>query len=486
MTVALERIDPQQWHPSESQVVKRNDKQKSQEETPTRKGPSPHTPRSSDKYELRNVTPGSYSFKKSKVFNTPGRTPARKILQTPFRTPRLRMLGRELAPDLEDAEKIYKEESRIWNKHLKLFLNKTHKLCHMSSVHNFRYKTDGLRTKYENTLKKKLQDESYARGVPSSQHSLSYNALKLLTVLASTAFSLNLPQPSTTLFAKVQEVYPSPLLTVKLSTTACFTLKPGAVDAVRIYITSLLPGLSEEQDKTVTVYSSWMIRTPRIQSTDIPGVEWFPIMLYTGRELIHHAVVEWLQGSFGCYITKYGMYQSTLMWVAGVWSGGQPCPIASHHSNKDQEVHFTYYIRPPSGMIQFSSPNSRGKPKLVLKNTLKDIQHIWQSIVGSSHDEMSIGELRQFFLCMNNIASELSSVPSSYLYLHQLYTPCIMLNGDGKVRLTCGRSASVLLNHLINIFIQTTNCYAIEDRLRVQDGSYINDDSDTGQETHEG
>ncbi|XP_069158120.1 uncharacterized protein [Procambarus clarkii] len=406
---------------------------KSQEETPTRKGPSPHTPRSSDKYELRNVTPGSYSFKKSKVFNTPGRTPARKILQTPFRTPRLRMLGRELAPDLEDAEKIYKEESRIWNKHLKLFLNKTHKLCHMSSVHNFRYKTDGLRTKYENTLKKKLQDESYARGVPSSQHSLSYNALKLLTVLASTAFSLNLPQPSTTLFAKVQEVYPSPLLTVKLSTTACFTLKPGAVDAVRIYITSLLPGLSEEQDKTVTVYSSWMIRTPRIQSTDIPGVEWFPIMLYT-----------------------------------------------------DQEVHFTYYIRPPSGMIQFSSPNSRGKPKLVLKNTLKDIQHIWQSIVGSSHDEMSIGELRQFFLCMNNIASELSSVPSSYLYLHQLYTPCIMLNGDGKVRLTCGRSASVLLNHLINIFIQTTNCYAIEDRLRVQDGSYINDDSDTGQETHEG
>ncbi|XP_069158119.1 uncharacterized protein [Procambarus clarkii] len=412
---------------------------KSQEETPTRKGPSPHTPRSSDKYELRNVTPGSYSFKKSKVFNTPGRTPARKILQTPFRTPRLRMLGRELAPDLEDAEKIYKEESRIWNKHLKLFLNKTHKLCHMSSVHNFRYKTDGLRTKYENTLKK-----------------------------------------------KVQEVYPSPLLTVKLSTTACFTLKPGAVDAVRIYITSLLPGLSEEQDKTVTVYSSWMIRTPRIQSTDIPGVEWFPIMLYTGRELIHHAVVEWLQGSFGCYITKYGMYQSTLMWVAGVWSGGQPCPIASHHSNKDQEVHFTYYIRPPSGMIQFSSPNSRGKPKLVLKNTLKDIQHIWQSIVGSSHDEMSIGELRQFFLCMNNIASELSSVPSSYLYLHQLYTPCIMLNGDGKVRLTCGRSASVLLNHLINIFIQTTNCYAIEDRLRVQDGSYINDDSDTGQETHEG
>nr|XP_045605571.1 uncharacterized protein LOC123762881 isoform X3 [Procambarus clarkii] len=359
---------------------------KSQEETPTRKGPSPHTPRSSDKYELRNVTPGSYSFKKSKVFNTPGRTPARKILQTPFRTPRLRTLGRELAPDLEDAEKIYKEESRIWNKHLKLFLNKTHKLCHMSSVHNFRYKTDGLRTKYENTLKK-----------------------------------------------KVQEVYPSPLLTVKLSTTACFTLKPGAVDAVRIYITSLLPGLSEEQDKTVTVYSSWMIRTPRIQSTDIPGVEWFPIMLYT-----------------------------------------------------DQEVHFTYYIRPPSGMIQFSSPNSRGKPKLVLKNTLKDIQHIWQSIVGSSHDEMSIGELRQFFLCMNNIASELSSVPSSYLYLHQLYTPCIMLNGDGKVRLTCGRSASVLLNHLINIFIQTTNCYAIEDRLRVQDGSYINDDSDTGQETHEG
>ncbi|XP_069158121.1 uncharacterized protein [Procambarus clarkii] len=470
MTVALERIDPQQWHPSESQVVKRNDKQKSQVRSHLLK-------------KCHNYQHQGDSHHPEDLVQVPELKSKHKLLAVEI----LRVYLFKFIPQ-SHRKKLQQEKAlhHTLRDHLIMFLNKTHKLCHMSSVHNFRYKTDGLRTKYENTLKKKLQDESYARGVPSSQHSLSYNALKLLTVLASTAFSLNLPQPSTTLFAKVQEVYPSPLLTVKLSTTACFTLKPGAVDAVRIYITSLLPGLSEEQDKTVTVYSSWMIRTPRIQSTDIPGVEWFPIMLYTGRELIHHAVVEWLQGSFGCYITKYGMYQSTLMWVAGVWSGGQPCPIASHHSNKDQEVHFTYYIRPPSGMIQFSSPNSRGKPKLVLKNTLKDIQHIWQSIVGSSHDEMSIGELRQFFLCMNNIASELSSVPSSYLYLHQLYTPCIMLNGDGKVRLTCGRSASVLLNHLINIFIQTTNCYAIEDRLRVQDGSYINDDSDTGQETHEG
>ncbi|XP_069158122.1 uncharacterized protein [Procambarus clarkii] len=423
MTVALERIDPQQWHPSESQVVKRNDKQKSQVRSHLLK-------------KCHNYQHQGDSHHPEDLVQVPELKSKHKLLAVEI----LRVYLFKFIPQ-SHRKKLQQEKAlhHTLRDHLIMFLNKTHKLCHMSSVHNFRYKTDGLRTKYENTLKK-----------------------------------------------KVQEVYPSPLLTVKLSTTACFTLKPGAVDAVRIYITSLLPGLSEEQDKTVTVYSSWMIRTPRIQSTDIPGVEWFPIMLYTGRELIHHAVVEWLQGSFGCYITKYGMYQSTLMWVAGVWSGGQPCPIASHHSNKDQEVHFTYYIRPPSGMIQFSSPNSRGKPKLVLKNTLKDIQHIWQSIVGSSHDEMSIGELRQFFLCMNNIASELSSVPSSYLYLHQLYTPCIMLNGDGKVRLTCGRSASVLLNHLINIFIQTTNCYAIEDRLRVQDGSYINDDSDTGQETHEG
>ncbi|XP_053641695.1 uncharacterized protein [Cherax quadricarinatus] len=388
----------------------------SQEETPLQKG-TPVTPRSSGRYNLRNITPPSYSQRQSRVFNTPGRTPARNPSATPFRTPRLKTLAREIAPDLKVAEKMYKEESQIWKQHLRSFLHKTHKLCNLSSVYNFNYKTDGLRTKYEGILKK-----------------------------------------------KVQEVYPSPLLTVKLATTACFTLKPGAVDAVHIHITSLVPGLTVDQDKTVTVYSSWLFRTSHVQCADIPGIEWFPIMLYTGRELIHHAVVEWLQGSFGCYITKYGIQQNALMWIAGVWSG-RSCPVPSHQKDKENQMHFTYYIRPPSKIIEFSPPNARGKPKLVLKSTLKDIHHVWERVVDSSQDEMSITELREFFSYMDSIASESIYLPSSYLHLHQLYTPCIMLNGDGKVKLTCDRSASVLLNHLMDIFIQSTNCSALKDLL---------------------
>ncbi|XP_071524679.1 uncharacterized protein [Panulirus ornatus] len=425
---------PARRRSGETSVQKHGSKQ--HEQTPEKQDSSPKTPRSAGRYELRDVTPSFYGTRRvSKIFNTPGRTPRKTPFTTPFKKPKLRTLGRELAPDLKAAEKIYKEESQIWKEHLISFLNKTHKLCNLSSVYNFKYKTKSLRIKYESTLKN-----------------------------------------------KVQEVYPSPLLTVKLATTACLTLKPGAVDAVYIHIKSLVPGITADNDRMMTVYSAWMIRSSHTQSGDAPGTEWFPVMLYTGREIIHHAVTEWLQGSFGCYVTKYGIRQNDLLWVAGVWSG-RPCSVISHHKDNEIKVYLTYHINPPSGIVPFSPPNARGKPKLMIRISLRDIHHIWESIVDTSRDEMSVDELREFFSCMDNLTSEITCVPTSLLNLYQLNTPCITLNGDGKVRLTCGRSAPVVLNHLMDIFIQTTNCSALDGILK---DAAVRDDLREGSENEEG
>ncbi|XP_042214570.1 centromere protein L-like [Homarus americanus] len=408
-------------------------KYKSTAASPKRKSPtqldSTSPRRSGGRYELRNITPPSYSEREiPKVFNTPGRNLSQIPFTTPYRTPRLRSLGRDLAPDIKAAKKVYKRESQEWKEHLGLLLHKTLKLCNLSSVYNFNYKRKTLRTKYENALKH-----------------------------------------------KVQQVLPSPLLTVKLTTTAFFTLKPGAVDAVHISIATLVPGLTVDEDKTVTVYRSWMFRTSEVQSGDIHGAEWFPIMLYTGRELIHYAVVEWLQDSFGCYITKYGMRQSDIMWMAGVWSG-RPCPL-SVHQKEDHQVQFIYHVRLPSGQ-KFSSPNERGKPKFVLKISLKEVHHIWECIVDSSRDEMNIAELQEFFSCMDNLASDLMYLPTSHIHLHQLYTPCLTLNSDGKVRLTCVRSASIVLNHLTDIFLQTTNSSALKDLFHRDQTEYLDESED--------
>lgn len=60
-------------------------------------------------------------------------------------------------------------------------------------------------------------------------------------------------------------------------------MKPGAVDVVRIDVSSLIPGETIEEDKMMTVYSAWMFKTSRKQSADMPEIVWFPVMLYTGK-----------------------------------------------------------------------------------------------------------------------------------------------------------------------------------------------------------
>ncbi|XP_066978831.1 centromere protein L-like isoform X2 [Macrobrachium rosenbergii] len=385
------------------------------------------SPRSSERYNFRNITPPSY---KLNVRYTPARTPlrtpagmlqrtpagmlqktpARKLgrtpMATPFRTPRIRPLESESQSDPSAAFKLHREEAVTWKEHLKLLTSRIHKLCYLSSMSNFRYGDKLLRKKYENFLKN-----------------------------------------------KVLEVYPSAVLTVSLSTTSCLTLQPKTVDAVRIEINSLSLGNTTDEDVDMNVYSAWLFRSSKTQSQSFSGLEWFPVMFYTGREVIHHVVMNWLQGSFGCYVSRYGIRQNDLMWIAGVWSG-RLCPLPSHQSRKHLMVDFVYHIHPPFGTDALPDPNHKGKPRIAVSISLKDIQHVWTNIVDSSSDQMKEEDLTEYFSTINSFAERLTQIPMYLLQLYRLQTPCINLSADGKVRVPCSRSVKIIVNHLIDIFLQ--------------------------------
>lgn len=55
------------------------------------------------------------------------------------------------------------------------------------------------------------------------------------------------------------------------------------MDAVWFEVKSLVPGDTPEDDKMVVVYSSWLIRTVRVQSSSLQSVDWLPVMLYLGN-----------------------------------------------------------------------------------------------------------------------------------------------------------------------------------------------------------
>ena len=78
------------------------------------------------------------------------------------------------------------------------------------------------------------------------------------------------------------EVYPSALLRVSLSTSSCLTLQPEAVDAVRIEVQSLRLGHTSDEDLMVPVYNAWLFRTSESQTQSSDGMEWFPLMFYSG------------------------------------------------------------------------------------------------------------------------------------------------------------------------------------------------------------
>ncbi|XP_068208168.1 centromere protein L-like isoform X1 [Palaemon carinicauda] len=376
-------------------------------------------PRSSERYNFRSITPPS---SKTNAYFTPGRTPlrtpsgmlrrtpGRKLgrtpIATPFRTPRIRPVEKE--PEINHAEafKLHKDEGVTWKQHLKLITSKVHKVCYLSTMSNFKYEDKLLKKKYENHLKN-----------------------------------------------KVLEVFPSAMLTVSLSTTSCLTLDPQTVDAVRIEIESLTLGETTDEDVTVTVYGAWLFRTDKTQTEPRPGLEWFPVMFYTGREAIHHVVIDWLQGSFGCYITKFGIRQYDLMWIVGVWSG-RLCPLPSHQSKENLMVDFMYHIHPPAGKEHLPIPNQRGKPRITTSVNLKDIQHIWKHIVDSSSNQMKEEEVCEYASTMDSLAEKVTMIPRYLLQLYRLQTPCISVCADGRVRVPCRKSIRIIVNHLTDIFLQ--------------------------------
>nr|XP_027215174.1 centromere protein L-like [Penaeus vannamei] len=299
----------------------------------------------------------------------------------------------------------------------KLLLNRQLNICNLSSVHNFRYNFKNLRKQYEGTLKRMIED-----------------------------------------------VFASSMLTVNFSTTSFFSLVPNVVDAIYIQVNSLVPGNTVEEDKMMIVYSCWLFKTSHTQSKNIPGVEWFPVMLYTGRNVIHNVVVDWLQGSFDCYVTRRQLRQTDMMWIAGVWSG-RKCFTSAHQRGEGSSIDFTYHVRHPDGTSNYPVPNTRSKLKLVMKLNMEDVHHIWDTIVDSSRGEMSVEELQLFFNTIGDCAQQLTFLPAELLQLQQLSTPCLSITSAGKVKLTCVRSASIVVNHLIDIFIQAMNCSALEDHL---------------------
>lgn len=79
------------------------------------------------------------------------------------------------------------------------------------------------------------------------------------------------------------EMYPSPHIEVSIVAASCLSWESSVVDAVWFEVKSLIPGDTPEDDDMVVVYSSWLIRTLRVQSSSLQSVDWFPVMLYSGN-----------------------------------------------------------------------------------------------------------------------------------------------------------------------------------------------------------
>ncbi|KAK7073724.1 hypothetical protein SK128_023309 [Halocaridina rubra] len=397
--------------------------------TPMVDRPSLVTPRSNERYELRSITHPSYSLKSrrrisSSLLKTPrgiaNGTPSRIIgktqIRTPFRTPKIKLIGRQPPQNTQQLFRKHKDEALIWKADLRAMTSKTYKLCNLSTMSNFKYQNSRLRRKYETHLRN-----------------------------------------------KILEVFPAPLLTVALSLSSCLTLQPDAMDAIRIEVTSLNVGENEAEDEMISVYNAWLFRTTSVQSIPLENSDWFPVMLYHGKELLHHAVLDWLQGSFGCYISRYGIRQSDLLWIAGVWSGHK-CALKSHSSSSDNKIHLAYLFHALEGMaLHPSQPRGQSRMKFSIAQT--DIHHIWENIIDVSRQRVMEEELIEFFTTLNSLVHKFTAMPAYLLSLHQLKTPCMKLSADGTVRVSCTHSVRVMVKHLIDIFVQSLSFHSDESEM---------------------
>lgn len=259
------------------------------------------------------------------------------------------------------------------------------------------------------------------------------------------------------------EVYPSPVVKVQLRVTSCFSWQ-SVVDTAWLEVSCLVPGETDNEDKMVVVYSAWLIHTKRIQSSNLENVNWLPLMLYTGRELIHQVVVDWLQGSFGCYVAQRGMPQNNLLWLTGICTR-MKCRISAHNA-EDAKIHFTYLIVPPCGMSSFSFPNNRGKPRVIIKVLLRDVLELWNRVLNSDSDEISLEDLQKVISVIESMASNTIGLPISLLRLQQVRTPCVVLNNNGKVRLMCRHSVALVTHYFMDVFFQMGACYNRDDYMQ--------------------
>lgn len=126
-----------------------------------------------------------------------------------------------------------------------------------------------------------------------------------------------------------------------------------------------------------------------------------------GKEVIHYTVVEWLQGSFGCYVTRYGIRRSDLLWMAGVWSG-RSCSDPTH-SRKEG-----------TGSLDDFMCYRSVIPAMLLNSFLPDINALLQRIcIIEKFCIISVQELNIIFILTHFYKwfKILSFRPSSGIYL---------------------------------------------------------------------
>ncbi|KAK8403076.1 hypothetical protein O3P69_000950 [Scylla paramamosain] len=381
------------------------------------------TPRPVEKTATKNQTPAQQAsnygrirstLKSSRIKSMITKTPGKSGRTTSYRTPRLETVPWHRVSGQTSAKK---RDAKIWNEDLKGLMKRSLKLCNLSSMTNFKYKDEKLRTKYQKTLK-----------------------------------------------SKVLEAYPSPLVKVKLSVTSCLSWQSSVVDAVWLEVSSLVPGETEVEDKMVVVYSAWLIHTKCTQSSNLKNVTWLPLMLYTGRELIHQVVVDWLQGSFGCYVARSGMPQNNLLWLTGICTRMR-CRNSAHNVG-DAKIDFNYLIVPPCGMTSFSPPNNRGKPRVTIRLLLRDVLEVWNRFLDNDIDEISLEDLQKVISTIDSMTSNTIGIPSSLLRLQQVRTPCVVLSNSGKVRLMCRHSMALVIHCFMDVFMQMCTCYNRDDYMQ--------------------
>ncbi|CAL4073877.1 unnamed protein product, partial [Meganyctiphanes norvegica] len=271
--------------------------------------------------DLSNRRSLDLSRSRNHPLSTPGHSRRRNVLTsrtpalTPYRTPNFKSLFRDDRLSLEEVEKkkTHKpEQIEKWKKELKELRRCMWKIVYISTLNNFNFSNKKLLKQYENNLRKKVKD-----------------------------------------------VFASYKLKVVIDCTSCLRFRPKDVDAVRIFISTLVPQDDASQDYMKVVYTAWLFRSNMLQSKNIIGGHWFPIMFYAGLRSLHNVVAGWLSSSFGAYVSAPTLRSTDLMWMAGVFSG-KPCSVKSHNrllNPTDRSVTLKYMIKPPQRKLDFPLKN---------------------------------------------------------------------------------------------------------------------------------